>query len=240
MDTPYPKSIKNKARNMRRHGKSYLEIAREIGISKSTAKLWCQDIVLSAAHKRALYSKRIKALMRGPNSSHERRKQEINELLSAAELEVPKTLSLETIKFFGAALYWAEGSKKNGFLLTNSDPLLVKYFMFWLKTTFDIIPSQVKAQLNIHSGQSDGNMKKFWSDLTGIPLENFDKSFIKPLNKKYKKNTLYYGTIRLRVKNGTDYRIRVSGWIRGLMRLILPEVEKIERKWYKLREYMRP
>lgn len=225
---------------MRRHGKSYLEIARGIGISKSTAKLWCQDVVLSAAHKKALYSKQIKALMRGPNSSHERRKQEVIKLLKNSEMEIPAIMSLDTIKLFGAALYWAEGSKGKDFILTNSDPLLIKYFMFWLRTVFGVIPIQVKARLNIHRGQNEEDMKNFWSDLIGIPLENFGKSFVKPLNKKYKKNTLYYGTISLRVTKGTDYRIRVFGWIRGIMHLVSPEVEKIERKWYKLQEYKRP
>lgn len=240
MRTAYPRSLKDKARNMRRKGRSYLEIARGVGISKSTAKLWCQDVALSAVHKKALYSKQVKALMRGPNSSHERRKQEINELLNVAESEVPEVLSPETVKFFGAALYWAEGSKRSHFAIVNSDPLLVKYFMFWIKMVFNISPNRVNARLNIHSGQDDKNMKKFWSDLTGIPIVNFGKSFTKPLNKKYKKNTLYYGTITLRVMKGTDYRIKVFGWIRGLMRLVSPEVENIERRWYKLREYKRP
>ena len=118
--------------------------------------------------------------------------------------------------------------------------MLIKFFVIWLKAVFEIYPEQVKARLNIHRGQNEKEMKGFWSDLTGIPLDNFGKSFIKPLNKKYKKNTLYYGTISLRVLKGTNYRIRVFGWIRGIVRSISPAVEKFERKWYKLEEYKRP
>jgi hypothetical protein len=66
----------------------------------------------------------------------------------------------------------------------------------WLKRVFGISPNFLKAWLNIYPQQNELELKQFWSQLTGIPLENFGKSYIKPPNKNYKKNTLYYGTIK--------------------------------------------
>jgi hypothetical protein len=72
-------------------------------------------------------------------------------------------------------------------------------------------------------------VKKFWSPLTNIPLENFGKSFIKPKNKEHKKNNLYYGTIKIRVPKGTDMRYRVFGWIKTLLKDVTPEVKLTQK-----------
>jgi len=81
----------------------------------------------------------------------------------------------------------------------------------WFKEVLKISPETLKANLNIYPQQNEQEIKQFWSELTGIPLENFGKSYIKPLSKGYKKNNLYYGTIKIRVLKGTNLRYRVFG-----------------------------
>lgn len=83
-------------------------------------------------------------------------------------------------------------------------------------------------------------MKKFWSDLCGIPLKNFGKSYIKPSNKNYKKNNLYYGTIKIRVPKSTDLRIRVFGWTQKVLEEISPHTILIQKKWERLKNIERP
>jgi len=92
----------------------------------------------------------------------------------------------------------------------------------------------LKARLNIYPQQNELEIKKFWSQLTGIPLENFGKSFIKPLNKNYKKNTLYYGTIRIEVPRGTDMRHRIFGWIKAVLHEISSKTESTQQEWKRL------
>ncbi len=96
------------------------------------------------------------------------------------------------------------------------------------------------AQLNIYPQQNNQKIKKFWSDLTGIPLQNFNKSFIKPLNKEYKKNNLYYGTIRIKVLKGTDMRIQTFGWIKKVMSNLDPQVQTAQKRWISLTKTPRP
>lgn len=136
---------------------------------------------------------------------------------------------------FGAALYWAEGDKKNHFAIANSDPFLIKFFVCWLKDILNVKPKNIKAHLNIYSQQNEGKIKRFWSELTGIPLKNFGKTFIKPLNKNFKKNTLYYGTIKIRVFKGTNLRYQVLGWIGAVLKNIESDVEEMEKRWNKLK-----
>ncbi len=237
----YSRDTKQKARLLRKNGLSYKEIANKIGIAKSTAKLWCGDIVLKPEHRKRLYTKQIEILSKGPRSSHERRKREVEEIIKNAENEIKLPLDYNTYRLFGTALYWAEGDKTTGFSIANSDPFLIKFIVQWMCDIFNIKPNYLKAHLNIYPQQDEKEIKKFWSDITGIPIENFGKSFIKPVSKGYKKNTLYYGTIKLRLRKGTDSRHRVFGWVNAVLKNTKTEINEIERKWHKLKtDYKRP
>src|SRR3989344_889517 len=230
---------REQVRSLRKEGLSYGEISKRTGVSKSTVKYWCENIKLNQKDYARLYTKQISMLSRGPSSSHYRRQKEIEKIIQNAEKEIFLSKDSETYKLFGAALYWAEGNKVSDFTITNSDPLLIKFMTQWFCNIFKVTTNQMKAHLNIYSQQNDSKLKKFWSDITGIPLKNFGKTFIKPLNKNYKKNNLYYGTIKVRVSKGTDFRHRVFGWINTILKDVKISVEITERKWYKLREYKR-
>lgn len=233
----YNSATKQKARLLRKkNGLSYKEISDRLDIAKSTAKAWCEDIKLNKKQRERLYTKQISILNEGPNSSHLRRKKEVENIIKNAKKEIDLPMKRESFKLAGAALYWAEGEKTKHFSIANSDPHLIKFMMGWLKDTLDVRPERVKAHLNIYPQQDEIKLKKFWSEITGIPLENFGKSFVKPKNKNYKKNTLYYGTIKIRVSRGTDLKYRVFGWIGAILKDNHLEVEKIERKWHKLKK----
>ena len=110
----------------------------------------------------------------------------------------------------------------------------------WLENIFSIKSKDLKAQLNMYSQQNENKIKKFWAELTGVPLANFGKSYIKPPNKNYKKNNLYYGTIKIRVPKSTDLSHRVFGWVQSVLLSIDPEVVKTQRKWLRLKKTAKP
>lgn len=216
---------------MRNKGFSFKEIAVKLDVAKSTAKLWTDDIELQPEQKKHLYTRQIEILSRGPQSSHERRKREVEKIIKDAEQEIKIPIDFEAYKLFGTALYWAEGNKTKQFAVCNSDPFLIKFMVNWMHDTLGIKASDITAHLNIHERQSDADIKKFWSELTGIPLINFGKTFIKPANTNFKKNTLYYGTIKLRAKKGTNFRYKVFGWTNVMLKNFQSEIEQIERRW---------
>ena len=219
---------------LRKKGLSYNEIRRQIPVSKSSLSIWLKDILLSPRHRARLYTKQIQILSRGSQSQHERREREVDKIIADAKAEVHLPLSKDTFKFLGAALYWAEGSKTKNFEITNSDPLLIAFMVQWFHDTFGVPAVRLKVHLNIYPQQNERDIRKFWSNLTGIPVNNFGKSFIKPPNKGYKKNNLYYGTIKVRVPKGTDMRIRIFGWIQGALQELAPKIESTQRKWARL------
>jgi hypothetical protein len=234
-----PEIYKIEAIKLRKNGLSYGEIKRKIPISKSTLSLWLKDTPLKKKDKKRLYTKRIYNLSLGPNSQKERRKREIDEIIKISKNEIEIPISMEAYRLYGAALYWGEGTKDRGLVITNSDPSLVLFMVKWFETIFKINPKTLKAYLNIYSQQNESDLKKFWSDLCKIPIENFGKSFIKPGNKSYKKNNLYYGTIKIHVPKSTDMRIKVFGWIQKTLESINADIEKVQKKWGHLKKVTR-
>ena len=126
------------------------------------------------------------------------------------------------------------------FELTNSDPHMILFIVRWIDKIFKIPAKSLKMRLNIYHQQDEQKIKKFWSDLTGIPLQNFGKSYIKPLSKGYKKNNLYYGTARIEVPKSTDMRHRTFGWVKAVLKEIETDVTLTQRKWHRLKDTPRP
>jgi len=232
-------ALKMSSIELRKMGLSYGDIKKKLSISKSTLSYWLKDVPLTKEQKKRLYTNSITILAKGAQSQKERRKREINKILEEAEKEIENPVASETYKILGAALYWAEGSKTNGLKITNSDPHLILFMVKWFEKIFSVPPKELKAWLNIYPQQNDLEVKQFWSQLTGIPIERFGKSFVKPLSKNYKKNNLYYGTISVRVPKGTDARYKIFGWIKTIMKDINYKANIVQKRWEKLTEVSR-
>ncbi len=232
--------FKEKATRLRKTGLSYGEIRRYIPVAKSTLSLWLKGVLLSEEQKKRLYTKQIFILSKGPKSQRERRRVEVRAIIEKAHKEISLPLSLEAFRLMGAALYWAEGSKTKKFEFTNSDPFFILFMVRWTEKIFRISRKTLRARINIYSQQSETHLKRFWSDLTGIPLENFGKTFIKPANRGYKKNNLYYGTLKVLIPRGTDMRHRVFGWIEAALKNIESRVAAITKRWASLKQVKRP
>lgn len=228
--------IRQKSIALRKRGLSYGEILKELEntVSKSTLSVWLKGILLKPEHRDRLYTKQIQILSRGAQSQKERRKREINEIIEKAGKEIRTPLSEETFRLFGAAIYWGEGSKTQDFEITNSDPTLIAFTVKWFNRVFGITPQNMKAHLNLYPQQNETDIKRFWSEITKIPIKNFGKSFIKPPNKGYKKNNLYYGTIKVRVRKGTDMKYKVFGWLQAALQDTNVKVELTRKKWVRI------
>lgn len=232
--------IKNRAIRLRRLGYSYNRISKLTGSSKGTLSYWLKDIPLSEKFKKQFYNARIKNLSLGTQSQKQRRQREIEEIIKEAKKEILLPLDTNTLKLIGAALYWAEGSKTSELAITNSDPYLIFFMIRWFEQIFKIKPKELKAHLNIYSQQNENDLKCFWSELCDIPLERFGKSYIKPTNKNYKKNNLYYGTIKVRVSKSTDLKIKVFAWIQKMLKSFNPKIEYTQKRWQRLKDVKRP
>jgi len=228
-------SLKKKAIALRKKGFSYGQIAKQLNLSKSTLSVWLKSVPLSEKYKKRFYTERICNLARGNKSARARREERAERLLENARKCVRIPLTSQEFLLFGAALYWAEGTKKGQFEITNSDPSLVVFMVDWIGRVLGVPARDLKAKLNFYAQQQEGDVKRFWSDLTGIPMCNFGKSYIKPQSKNWKKNTLYYGTIKVVVPKSSAHMYTVFGILESVMSTYAEKTKTIVYKWRSLK-----
>lgn len=204
---------KQQARALREQGVSLNVISRDLGIAKSTASLWCRDIRLTDEQVKALLNRPIAAYI-GAMANKHKRQLEIESIRRDArhELLPLNPTDFDRLKDLGTMLYWAEGGKKNGIDFTNSDPEMIRLAMLWLREVCQVPEYRFRATIYYHSGQNEEEMKRYWSRIAGIPLDQFRKSIFKQEGTGHRKQILYMGTCKIRVSD-SDLLQRVLAWI---------------------------
>jgi len=108
---------------------------------------------------------------------------------------------------FIAALYWAEGSKKD-FGLSNTDPNLIRLFITGLREIFSINDERLRISVRIYEDLDREKCLNFWSEVVGIKKEKFVN--VNVLFGK-KKGKLPYGMCRVRVTKGASLLKEIVG-----------------------------
>ena len=233
--------LRREAVKLRKHGHSYGEISRRLdGVAKSTLSYWLKSVPLTAKMRKKFYTARIRNLSLGTPSARNRRLAQIGSIVEAAKLELKQPINDDAFKLFGVALYRAEGTKMGMFEITNSDPLMIFFMVRWIERSLNIKSEVLHARLNMYPQQNETDLKRFWSELCDIPIGNFGKTYVKPKSLNYKKNNLYYGTLKVTVPKSSNLKHRMFGWVEALLHPYSVRVEKIQRKWQPLRNIERP
>lgn len=106
----------------------------------------------------------------------------------------------EALKLAGAMLYWGEGYKsEKGSVLdfTNSDPVMIKIFLNFMHSVFELDESKFRVLLYCYADQNTSELIKFWSDLSGIGRKQFIKPYVR---KDFRKDgrKMHYGMVHIR------------------------------------------
>ncbi len=212
------------ARKLRRRGESIKAIAKKLSVSTSSVSVWCRDIRLSPKQianleKRAKdphYGRRLEYLI----ALQEKKKKKIKRLQKEGIKEIGN-LSWRELFLVGASLYWAEGFKKDtqaGF--ASSDPDMIQIFLRWLKECCGYTEKDlsVRVTINISHKHRVGEIERYWSKITGISQEYFQKPFYQNVKwkKVYENPNEYHGVLRVKVRRSTDFLRKIHGWIKGL------------------------
>jgi transcriptional regulator with XRE-family HTH domain len=173
---------KPQALKLRKEGYSLKEVAGRIGISKSTSSLWLRNVRLSPQAQARLASHCREGILRGAAVRHKLGILTEDKIRHQVKQELERlALSRAQQKIMCAMLYWAEGSKdKNVVGFTNSDPVMMKTFITLLREAFAVDESKFRMLLHLHEYHNAEKQKQFWSQVTGIPLKQFNKSYVKP------------------------------------------------------------
>lgn len=209
---------KLQALSMRKEGKSYTEIRKTVPISKSTLSLWLRDIKLTPEQSKRLYvTLRQQNGYRQAKLMQQKREDRRNNTITQAEKEFTQ---LKANSFFlsGLMLYWAEGDKTEKGLVkfSNSNPSMILFMVKWFTDICAVPKEKIKIELHIHELLHQKDTETYWSNLTAIPLNQFQKTQIKPTSLGHRKKLLYNGTCALRISN-TILFWKIQGWTKGFI-----------------------
>lgn len=125
-------------------------------------------------------------------------------------------MDLTELELAGALLYKCEGTKlrkdkrsSTGNIFyyqiefTNSDPLLVKLFLRFLREVIKIDKERLKCELFLYPDLDKTAIEAKWSRITSIRKDRFNKTIILKANPRFKPNPL--GTCKIRYVGKPEY-----------------------------------
>ena len=119
-----------RARELRGQGWSIKDIARVLGVSRSSVSSWVRDVPLTPEQRRT----RAERIRKGPLVAGERKAARARDVRLAYQPEGDGWRVNGGAYEAGCMLYWAEGAKKRNVVkVTNSDLELLAYFARFLR-----------------------------------------------------------------------------------------------------------
>ncbi len=113
----------------------------------------------------------------------------------------------------GAGLYACEGAKfridNRGWKhydvdFTNNDPRLITIFLKFLRECINAPEDKIKAQLFIYPDHEESVVLRFWSKLTKIPLNRFNK-VIRMVQRSGRFKPSEHGTLKIRYHHKENF-----------------------------------
>ena len=141
----------------------------------------------------------------------------IKEKLSAAE---------EQLKTAGLMLYWAEGTLLGSTVdLANSNPQIIRLFLNFLRDICGVDNRRLRIYLYAYSYQDMNKLKSYWSTITGVPLAQFTKPYVRIGNPNVSGRKLLYGLVHVRY-NDKKLLDTIRKWVHDYTVEICGEVPK--------------
>jgi len=212
------KTEQQEAIKLRLAGHSLNEISQILGVAKSSASIWVRNVELTESQvkhlrEKGFYREAIEK-RRTVRLANERIKR--NAVIETARKSVKK-ISKKQLWLMGVMLYWAEGGKTRRMVrFSNGDPEMIKIMMAFFRRICDVPEEKFRGYLHIHPHLDYKLAEEYWSSVSGIPTQQFFKTYRKP-NKstQNKKDSLPYGTFDVYVMS-TELFYKITGWSQGI------------------------
>jgi hypothetical protein len=197
------KDLKIKAQELRGKGYSIKELKKILNVSKSSISTWVKDVNLSTFAQNRLRNNYTKGQLASQKTIKEKtdKKNKEADIFALYKLKNLK-LSSDFSLLLCIMIYECEGSKsiKDSVTFTNSDPNLIKTFLCLFRESFKLEEKKFRVLMYLHGYHNENIQKKFWSEATGIPLNQFQKTFNKKNSNIHNKEG-YQGCIQVRYRD---------------------------------------
>lgn len=171
---------REKALALRKQEYSYSQIKNILKISKSTLSYWLRDYPLSKERIRELRDCNEQRIERYRETMRHKKDERLkNFYYEQKGLIFP--LGKRELYLAGLFLYWGEGSKTipTRLSVSNTDPSIIKFFIFWLNESLDVPKGKIKIYLHLYSDMDIKKEMAYWSNILKIPFPQFNKPYIK-------------------------------------------------------------
>jgi transcriptional regulator with XRE-family HTH domain len=217
--------LRAKARELRDKGMDYEEIAGALGVSKSSVSLWVRDMPTPARLSYAECRKRSAdgARRYWATERHARETQRAaTRTAAAAQIG---DLTARELLVAGTIAYWCEGTKSkphrrsDRVVFINSDPLLIQFFLRFLKAV-NVPIEDLTFRVYIHESADAESAQLFWLKVTGVRMEQFLVPVLKHHNPKTVRKNVgedYHGCLRIDVHRSRDLYRKIEGWAEAIM-----------------------
>ena len=187
-------------------------IKEELGISKSTLSGWLKDLPLSDKRISELQSNSQIRIEKSRITKQKKKDARRKDVYNKVAIDIENSKDPEFVA--GFYLYWGEGTKTSEYsiAITNTDPGIVTCFVQWL-SKFGIKPESLKIKLHVYTDQNEKELKIFWSNVTGVPITNFNKSYQKTSSLKSEtyKGMFAHGTCSVMYHERDTYEYVLEG-----------------------------
>jgi len=124
----------------------------------------------------------------------------------------------EELKVAALMLYWAEG-QTDGFIdLANSNTEMIKIFLKFLREICGVTESKLRVYLYCYANQDVDELMNYWKDVTDIPLEQFQKPYVRYDFNDSKKGKMEHGLAHIRYHDKKLFR-QFKSWISEYVRV---------------------
>jgi hypothetical protein len=178
---------KRKVIELRLQGKSYSEIKKIVNVSKSSLSLWLKNVPLTEEQILGLKKKKERAVERYRETMKLKRMRR-SSCYYVNQINKWIPLSDREIFIAGLFLYLGEGNKvsRNSVGITNTDPSVIKFALYWIINSLKVPKEKVRVQLHLYNDMNFEKESNFW--LRELQMEK--SCLTKPYIKKSFKTSL--------------------------------------------------
>jgi len=213
---------KELARRLRKEeGLSLGDIAKKVGVAKSSVSLWVRDIGLTKDQEDKLKSQNP-LYSRQKSANNKWSKYNLDNRYRCQKKGRKKVQNgCSDLYKMGCMLYWAEGSKyRNSVVFCNTDLNMLLLFKKFLQKEFNL--QNNSFTLCVHAYVSDtitiGEIEHYWVNSLSLDNSNLRKSVVNhspSSSKGFRKNKHIYGCCRIQI-NKTDIVQEIFGAIKEI------------------------
>lgn len=171
-------------------GLSISELMRKYSLPKTTIWYQVKDITVP---------KNLLGLIKSKQGGSAQRSKDGWDAAQIAAGSILKDFDEQTIwPVLIAALYWSEGTKRSGFVFTNTDHIMIRVFLKILRERFDVRDDELDILIRTCTPMDPLMCRRYWSEVTTMPISRVRINH----DDKQNKSKSTYGICRITLLKG--------------------------------------